>query len=178
MYRSARLLRLDARSATSPVPHTLGKVNQMGTPKLTPADGQNGIETVASSRPFTESIAHFELLLAARGLILFAKVDFTSDAKDAGIDMPPTMLLIFGNPKAGTPLMIAAPSAALDFPLKVLVSQDSDRRVWFSYNTPEYLAERHGIPGDLVKNIAGVRALVQAATATASDSGTTQERRR
>ena len=74
--------------------------------------------------------------------------------------------------------IVSEMSNRVDFPLKVLVSQDSDRRVWFSYNTPEYLAERHGIPGDLVKNIAGVRALVQAATATASDSGTTQERRR
>jgi uncharacterized protein (DUF302 family) len=124
-----------------------------------------GIDTVASPRNFADTIAHFESLLATRGLTLFAKIDFTADAKKSGLDMPPTQLLIFGNPKGGTPVMLAAPSAALDLPLKVLVSQDAAGRVWLSYNTPEYLAERHAIPADLVKNIAGIRPLVQAAAA-------------
>jgi len=124
-----------------------------------------GIETAVSPRSFAETIAHFESLLAARGMTLFAKIDFTGDAKKSGLDMPPTQLLIFGNPKGGTPLMLAAPSSALDFPLKVLVAQDANGKVRLSYNTPEYLAERHTIPGDLVKNIAGIRALVQAAVA-------------
>ena len=122
-----------------------------------------GIEKVQSSRGFDETIAHFERLLAARGMTLFGKIDFTSDAKKSGLEMPRTLLMIFGNPKGGTPVILAAPSSALDLPLKVLISQDADGRAWFSYNTPEYVAERHDIPADLVKNIAGIRALVKEA---------------
>ena len=81
--------------------------------------------------------------------------------------MPPTMLLVFGNPKAGTPVMVATPTSALDLPLKVLVSQDTNGKVWLRYNAPEYLAERHSIPAEFVENIAGIRALVQAAVAAA-----------
>jgi uncharacterized protein (DUF302 family) len=128
-------------------------------------DASHGIETVVSPRTFADTIAHFESLLAARGMIVFAKIDFTGDAKKAGLDMPPTQLLIFGNPKGGTPVMLAAPGSALDLPLKILVSQDAQGRVLLSYNTPEFLAERHAIPAGLVKNIAGIRALVQAAVA-------------
>ena len=124
-----------------------------------------GIEKAASPRNFADTIAHFESLLAERGLILFAKIDFTGDAKKSGLDMLPTQLLIFGNPKGGTPVMLAAPQSALDLPLKVLVSQDSTGKVWLTYNTAEYLAERYAIPADLVKNIAGIRPLVQAAVA-------------
>ena len=129
------------------------------------SETSHGIEIAVSPRTFADTIAHFEALLAARGMILFAKIDFTGDAKKAGLDMPPTQLLIFGNPKGGTPLMLAAPSSALDLPLKVLVSEDPQGRVSLSYNTPEYLAERHAIPADLVKNIAGIRTLVHAAVA-------------
>ena len=132
-----------------------------------PSGSRDGIETVASPRTFAESIEQFESVLAARGLTLFAKIDFTGDAKKAGLDMLPTMLLVFGNPKAGTPVMVAAGTAALDLPLKVLFSEDSSGKVWLHYNTPEYLAERHAIPAELVKNIAGVRALVEAAVAFA-----------
>src|SRR5258707_4541407 len=107
------------------------------------ADSHNGIEVVASPRWFADSVAHFESLLAARGLILFAKIDFTGDAKKAGMEMPPTMLLVFGNPKVGTPIMVAAPTTALDLPLKVLFSQDANGKVWLSYNAAEYLADRH-----------------------------------
>jgi uncharacterized protein (DUF302 family) len=120
-----------------------------------------GIETVESSRGFDETVAHFEKLLPARGMMLFAKIDFTSDAKKAGLEMPRMLLMIFGNPKGGTPVMVAAPSSALDLPLKVLISQDADGKAWLSYNTPEYLAARHDIPAELVKNIAGIRALVR-----------------
>jgi uncharacterized protein (DUF302 family) len=123
-----------------------------------------GIDTVASPRNFADTVAHLESLLATRGLTLFAKIDFSGDARKSGLDMPPTQLLIFGNPKSGTPVMLAGPTAALDLPLKVLVSQDAAGKVWLSYNTPEYLAERHAIPADLVKNIAGVGPLVQTAT--------------
>jgi uncharacterized protein (DUF302 family) len=130
-----------------------------------PTEARYGVVSAESARSFAETVAHFESLLAAGGATLFAKIDFTGDAKKAGLDMPPTLLLVFGNPKGGTPVMIAAPTAALDLPLKVLVSQDADGRVWLNYNAPEYLAERHGIPAEQVKNIAGVRALVQAAVA-------------
>jgi uncharacterized protein (DUF302 family) len=122
-----------------------------------------GIERVESSRGLDETIAHFEQLLAARGMTVFAKIDFTSDAKKSGLEMPRTLLMIFGNPKGGTPVMVAAPSSALDLPLKVLISRDADGKTWFSYNTPEYLRTRHDIPADLVKNIAGIRALVKEA---------------
>ena len=132
-----------------------------------PTGSRDRIETVASPRTFADSIAQFESVLAARGLTLFAKIDFTGDAKKAGLDMQPTMLLVFGSPKAGTPVMVAAPTAALDLPLKVLFSQDSSGKVSLHYNTPEYLAVRHAIPAELVKNIAGVRALVEASVTPA-----------
>jgi uncharacterized protein (DUF302 family) len=125
-----------------------------------------GIEKARSTRGFEDTIAHIEALLAARGLTLFAKIDFSGDARKAGLAMLPTQMLIFGNPKAGTPVMVAAPTSALDLPLKVLISEDENGKVWLSFNTPEYLAERHTIPAELLKNISSIRALVQAATAT------------
>ena len=133
----------------------------MGTAKAGLGSG-NGIERLASARGFDETIAYFEELLTAKGMILFAKIDFTGDAKRAGLTMPRMMLLVFGNPKGGTPVMVAAPSAALDLPLKVLVSEEGGK-VWLSFNAPEYLAERHGIPAELVANIARIRGLVNAA---------------
>jgi uncharacterized protein (DUF302 family) len=136
----------------------------MGTAKVELENG-NGIERVASSRAFDETVAHFEQLVATKGMILFAKIDFTGDAKKAGLTMPRMMLLVFGNPKGGTPVMVAAPSSALDLPLKVLVSEEADGKVWLSFNSPEYLVARHGIPAELVANIAGIRGLVGAATA-------------
>jgi uncharacterized protein (DUF302 family) len=128
-------------------------------------EGGRGIERVESSRGFDQTIEQFEKLLADRGMTLFAKIDFTSDAKKSGLEMPRTLLLVFGNPRGGTPVMVAAPSSALDLPLKVLIANDADGKVWLSYNTPEYLAGRHDIPAELVKNIAGIRVLVQTATA-------------
>jgi uncharacterized protein (DUF302 family) len=120
-----------------------------------------GIEKVESAGGFDETVEVFEKLLGTRGITVFAKIDFTSDAKKSGLTMPRTLLMVFGNPKGGTPVMVAAPSSALDLPLKVLFSEDGDGKVWLSYNTPEYLAGRHDIPGDLVKNIAGIRGLAQ-----------------
>jgi uncharacterized protein (DUF302 family) len=134
----------------------------MGTAKAGLENG-NGIERVVSSRGMDETVAHFEQLIAAKGMMLFAKIDFSGDAKRAGLTMPRTMLLVFGNPKGGTPVMVAAPSSALDLPLKVLVSEEDGGKVWLSFNAPEYLAQRHGIPAELVGNIAGIRGLVDAA---------------
>ena len=79
------------------------------------------------------------------------------------MEMHPTKLLVFGNPKAGTPLMIAAPTVAIDLPLKALIWEDSDGDVWISYNSPEYLQQRHQFPADLIKNIAGVVGLLKLA---------------
>jgi uncharacterized protein (DUF302 family) len=128
-------------------------------------DLSHGVEKVSSPRAFAETVARFETLLKERGLTLFAKIDFSGDAEKAGLQMLPTQMLIFGNPKGGTPVMVAAPGSALDLPLKVLISQDAQGKVWLSYNTSQYLAERHSIPAELVKNIAGTPVLVQAALA-------------
>jgi uncharacterized protein (DUF302 family) len=133
----------------------------MGTIKVGLENGQ-GIERVASTRGFDETVAHFEELLKAKGMMLFAKIDFTGDAKRAGLTMPRTILLVFGNPKGGTPVMVAAPSSALDLPLKALLSEEANGKVWLSFNSPEYLAQTHGIPAELAPNIGGIRGLVGA----------------
>jgi uncharacterized protein (DUF302 family) len=136
----------------------------MGTARVGLESGQ-GIERVASARGFDETVAHFEQLIAAKGMMLFANIDFTGDAKRAGLTMPRMRLLVFGNPKGGTPVMVAAPSSALDLPLKVLISEEADGKVWLSFNSSAYLAHRHGIPVELVANISGIRGLVAAAAA-------------
>jgi uncharacterized protein (DUF302 family) len=105
------------------------------------------------------TIERLEETLQAKGIQLFALVDHSGEAEKAGLHMPPTKLLIFGNPKAGTPLMLAAPTTAIDLPLKILVWQDRDDKVWVSYNGAGYLQARHGFPPELVKNIAGVEDL-------------------
>jgi uncharacterized protein (DUF302 family) len=114
-----------------------------------------------SQHSFEDTFQRLESSVASKGLTIFARIDFSGDAQKAGLKMNPTRLLIFGNPKAGTPLMIAAPTVAIDFPLKVLVSTDRNGKVSVSYNSPEYLKDRHGIPDDLVKNISGVAAIAQ-----------------
>ena len=124
---------------------------------------ENGIVRIASAHSFDETLARLESVVKSRGLSVFATIDFDGDAERAGLKMKPTRLLIFGNPKAGTPLMEAAPSVALDFPLKVLVAEDSSGKAWMSYNSPEYLRIRHGIPEDLLKNISGIESIVGSA---------------
>jgi uncharacterized protein (DUF302 family) len=89
-------------------------------------------------------------ILQAKGVTLFALVDHSGEAEKAGMKMRPTKLLIFGSPKAGTPLMLAAPSVAIDLPLKILVAEDAQGKVWVSYNRAEYLKERHGLPEELM----------------------------
>jgi uncharacterized protein (DUF302 family) len=120
----------------------------------------NGLLQVASARSVDETVERLKAILAERGLQVFALVDHSGEAEKAGMKMRPTKLLIFGSPKGGTPLMLAVPSVAIDLPLKALVAEDEAGKVWISYNSPEYLQQRHGIPQDLVKNIAGVGALV------------------
>jgi uncharacterized protein (DUF302 family) len=122
-----------------------------------------GIAELPSNHSVDETVERLRNILRGRGLMLFALVDHSGEAEKVGLQMPSTKLLIFGSPKAGTPLMLAAPSVAIDLPLKILVRQDGGGEVWVSYNAPEYLRERHGFPADLVPNIAGVSALASAA---------------
>jgi uncharacterized protein (DUF302 family) len=126
----------------------------------------NGIVNVPTQRTVEQGADAFASLIEAKHIILFARIDFAADAQRAGLAMPPSQLLVFGNPWAGTPLMLAAPSVALDLPLKVLVWQDEAGEVWFSYNATSYLQARHGAPAELMKAIDGIGALVQAAAAT------------
>ncbi|HZB89176.1 MAG TPA: DUF302 domain-containing protein [Terracidiphilus sp.] len=123
----------------------------------------NGIVTIPSRHSVAETIEKLKALLVSRGVTIFALVDHSGEAAKAGLSMPDTKLLIFGNPKGGTPLMIAAPSAAIDLPLKILVAADGEGKVSVSYNDPVYLHQRHGFPADLLKNIAVVEALALAA---------------
>jgi uncharacterized protein (DUF302 family)/uncharacterized membrane protein YidH (DUF202 family) len=120
----------------------------------------NGIITRPSNHSVDETVAKLESLLQAKGVMLFAVVDHSGEAAKAGLTMPPTKLLIFGKPKGGTPLMLAAPSVAIDLPLKVLIAEDAQGKVTVSYNSPAYLQQRHGLPAELLPNIAIVEALV------------------
>jgi uncharacterized protein (DUF302 family) len=118
-----------------------------------------GIVTLPSNHSVAETVGKLTAILQSKDVTLFATVDHSGEAQKAGLQMPDTKLLIFGSPKAGTPLMLAAPSIAIDLPLKILVWQDGGGKVWVSYNSPEYLRERHGLPQELLANIAVVGAL-------------------
>ena len=120
----------------------------------------NGLQRVASPHTVDETVQRLKNILVERGLQLFVLVDHSGEAEKVGLKMPPTKLLIFGSPTGGTPVMLAAPSIAIDLPLKALVSEDEAGKVWVSYNNPEYLQQRHAVPAELLKNISGVAALV------------------
>jgi uncharacterized protein (DUF302 family) len=119
----------------------------------------NGIISIPSNHSVDRAVESLKSILQAKGVTLFALIDHSGEAKKVGMKMPPTKLLIFGSPKGGTPLMLAAPSVAIDLPLKILVWEDGQGKVWLSYNSPEYLKERHGLPSDLLQNIAVVETL-------------------
>ena len=123
------------------------------------ASQDNGIVTIAGHQSVDQTVQKLEGIFEAKGVKLFALVDHSGEAANAGLAMPPTKLLIFGNPKAGTPLMIASPTIAIDLPLKILVWEDRDKKVWVSYNSPSYLQARHNLPANLVPNIAVEEAL-------------------
>jgi len=120
----------------------------------------SGIISVATNRSVDETVHKLEQMLHAKGIKLFAMVDHSGEAERAGLQMPPTRLLIFGNPKAGTPLMVASPTIAIDLPLKILVWENAEGQVSVSYNSPAWLAARHDLPAALVANIAVVEKLV------------------
>ena len=128
-----------------------------------PSASGNGIVTKPSNHSVDETVAKLKGILQAKGITLFSLVDHSGEAEKVGMKMRPTKLLIFGSPKGGTPLMLAAPSVAIDLPLKILIAEDADGKVWISYNDPAYLRDRHNLPENLLQNIAVVGALAAAA---------------
>ena len=119
----------------------------------------NGIVSKKSNHSVDETLEKLKGILLAKGVAIFAVVDHSGEAEKVGLKMPPTKLVIFGNPKAGTPLMLASPSTAIDLPLKILIWEDTQRQRWVSYNSPAYLLERHGLPQEFLQNIAVVETL-------------------
>ena len=114
----------------------------------------NGIVDKLSNHSVDETVEKLKGILQSKGVTLFAMIDHSGEAAKVEMKMRPTKLLIFGNPKGGTPLMLAAPSSAIDLPLKILVWEDEQGKAWVSYNSPRYLQKRHGFPENLVQNIA------------------------
>jgi uncharacterized protein (DUF302 family) len=129
------------------------------------ANAVNGIESVRSAHSVDETVEKLKKLLAAKNVTLFALVDHSGEAAKAGLEMRPTKLLIFGSPAAGTPVMQAAPSSAIDLPLKILVWEDAQGAAWLTWNSADYLQRRHGIPEALVNVLAAAGALAAAAGA-------------
>jgi len=121
----------------------------------------NGMVHLESPYSFAETLNRLESTLRARGIAEFARIDHSGEAAKIGLKMDPTQVVIFGSPKAGTPLMVAAPTLAIDLPLKALIWEDAGGKVWVSYNTAEYLAQRHGVPAEMVANIAVIGPLLQ-----------------
>ena len=120
---------------------------------------ENGIIDIPSNHSVDQTVERLKSILQSKEVTVFALIDHSGEAEKVGMKMRPTKLLIFGSPKAGTPLMLAAPSIAIDLPLKILVWEDGQGQVWLSYNSPEYLKDRHGLSQDLLPNIAVVGTL-------------------
>jgi uncharacterized protein (DUF302 family) len=128
-----------------------------------PDNNVDGLITIRSKHSVDETVINVVSLLHEKNIKLFTVVDHSGEAKAAGLTMPPTRLLIFGNPKGGTPLMLASPSVAIDLPLKLLVAEDAQGAVWISYNSVEYLAQRHHLPSELLGAIAAMEGLAKQA---------------
>jgi uncharacterized protein (DUF302 family) len=141
---------LSIRSSTN---QNSGKESSMTSTK------DKGIIDTPSNHPVDETVEKVKSILQAKGVTVFALVDHSGEAEKVGMKMRPTKLLIFGNPKSGTPVMLAAPSIAIDLPIKILVWEDGQGKVWLSHNSPTYLQERHDVPQDLLQNIAVVGAV-------------------
>ena len=131
----------------------------MTTPTLS-----DHVVSVSSQHSVAETVARLRGLIAAKGMLEFALIDFHADAARAGLAMRSAQLLVFGNPRGGTPIMQANPTAALDLPLKVLVWQQEDGTVWISYNAPTYMQSRHHLPDALMGPLNGIALLVKEAT--------------
>lgn len=123
----------------------------------------NGLVQVASHYSADESVQRLKSAFASKGLQVFAVIDHSGEAGKVGLEMHATKVIIFGSPKAGTPLMVAAPSLAIDLPLKALVAEGSDGKVSVTYNSPGYLQERHAVPAELMQNLAGAGMLIEKA---------------
>jgi uncharacterized protein (DUF302 family) len=119
----------------------------------------NGIVSRTSNHSVEQTVERLRSILQSKGVTLFAVIDHSGEAEKVGLNMRPTKLLIFGKPKAGTPVMLAAPSSAIDLPLKILVWEDNAGKVWVSYNSPAYLQERHSLAPELLQNISVVETL-------------------
>jgi uncharacterized protein (DUF302 family) len=128
-----------------------------------PSTSDNGIVSKPSNHSVDATVEKLKAILQAKGVALFALVDHSGEAEKVGLKMRPTKLLIFGSPKAGTPLMVACPSIAIDLPLKILIAEDAEGKVWVSYNSPAYLKDPHNLPENLLQNIAVIEALATAA---------------
>lgn len=122
-----------------------------------------GLVQVPSRYSVDDSVRRLEAAFAEKGLKIFALIDHSGEAEAIDLKMRPTKVLIFGSPKAGTPLMVAAPSLAIDLPMKVLVAEDASGQTTVTYNSPEYLRRRHGFPADLIQNLAGAGVLIEKA---------------
>ena len=122
-----------------------------------------GLVLVRSRNSVDETVQRLQAAFMGKGMQVFAVIDHSGEAEKVGLKMRPTKVLIFGSPKGGTALMVAAPSLAIDLPMKALVAEDSEGKVWVTYNNPDYLQERHGVPADLIKNLAGAGALIEKA---------------
>ncbi len=133
----------------------------MGTPQAVPS--ADAVISKPSPYPVDETIRRLDEVVRGKGLTVFSRIDHRSGAREVGLDMQDEQVLIFGNPRAGTPLMVARPLVGLDLPLRVLVWRASDGRVWASYQDSAFIAKRYGLPDGLEKNVAGVAALVDAA---------------
>ena len=128
----------------------------------------DGFRAVPAHRAVGDALVRVEALARARGMTIFARLDFSGDASRAGLELRPMGLIILGNPKAGTALLAAAPTVGVDLPLKVLAWEDAHGRTWLGYNDAQYLQRRHRFPAELTKNIAPLAALVEAAAAPGS----------
>ncbi len=127
------------------------------------AEKNGGLINIPSNHSVDKTVEKLEAILQLKGIKLFALIDHSGEAIKAGMKMPPTKLLIFGNPKAGTPVMLAAPSSAIDLPLKILIWEDAQGKAWVTYNSPAYLQERHNIPVELLLNVSVIEALAKSA---------------
>jgi uncharacterized protein (DUF302 family) len=125
-----------------------------------PTSQDNGMVHLSSPYPVSETVKRLEAILQTRSLTVFARIDHSGEAEKVGMKMHPTQLILFGSPKGGTPLMVVSPTLAIDLPLKALVWEDAEGKVWVSYNTAEYLKQRHNIPDELLKNIAVIGPLL------------------
>ncbi len=123
----------------------------------------NGFVSVKTIHSVDEAVHRLKAILEAKGVALFALIDHSGEAAKVGMTMRPTQLLVFGNPKAGTPVMLASPTSAIDLPLKILIWQDAEEQVWISYNDPAYLQERHALAPELLQNIAVVQKIAESA---------------